>query len=269
MGLLKFAVVCASWLFSVFVTTAAYAELLISPTRVDLADRERVQELILVNTAESVRSYRLEWQESAIDAQGKQINLDHTPEYAVSPFTRFTPRQVTLQPGERQIVKVVVRAPGKLPAAEYRSHLLFRAIPVKSEASDPANTGIKLNLLLSYSLPVIYRVDPQIATVQLVPGSLTLSQQGKGAKAVFELSRQGAYGSFGNLRLYWQATPASEKQLIAVRNEYSLYPEEHSANVSIPLLPEAKLPTAGLLTLEYDGAGRFSGQQYFSTTLSL
>ena len=69
---------------------------------------------------------------------------------------RMSPKQVTLAPNQRQTIKVSLRRPRNLPDGEYRSHLIFKELPTKSN-SDTEVTGIKLNMIMNISMPIMVR----------------------------------------------------------------------------------------------------------------
>ena len=91
---------------------------------------------------------------------------------------RYSPRQVTLEPRVAQTVRVQLRLPADLPPGEYRSHLLFRAVP-SAEAAPPttspaAELSIQLTAIYGISIPVIVRhgetsVTTTLSELDLVP----------------------------------------------------------------------------------------------------
>ena len=110
---------------------AAPGDLLISPVRVVLEGRQRSAELTLVNRGEETMTYRVEFEnrrmledgrfESALEAREGELFADS--------MIRYAPRRITLEPGSPQTIRVLLRKPSDLAEGEYRSHLLFRAVP--------------------------------------------------------------------------------------------------------------------------------------------
>ena len=105
------------------ISSVVEASLLISPTRIAFGDRDRVQRVTLINSSSEVKTYRLEWVEQRVNNQGGYEIL--TPEQAAifpvaSKYIRFTPRQVTLQPGQRQTIKLLARRGKDIQNNEYR-----------------------------------------------------------------------------------------------------------------------------------------------------
>ena len=113
---------------------SAQASLLVSPIRVAFEGRERSHEIVLINSSSEVKTYRLAWQEKlALPSGGyKDLTAEETVGYpSASKMLRFSPRQVTLKPNERQIVRLGLRRPKDLADGEYRSHLKLEALPPK------------------------------------------------------------------------------------------------------------------------------------------
>ena len=123
----------------------------------------------------------------------------------VDHMIRMAPRQVRLAPGESQVVRLLLRRPGKLEEGEYRSHLLFRELPsaemgfdVTRVEEDQKDIGVKLVALTSVSLPVIVRQGRLQANV-----SFDHLEAGKATEAELPLSmtfmRQGSQSVYGNV----------------------------------------------------------------------
>jgi len=73
------------------------------------------------------------------DGVYSQYKEGETPKHApASPYLRLSPRQLTVQPGTNQTVRIQYR-PGKdMKPGEYRSHLLFSVVP---EFSGPTSVS--------------------------------------------------------------------------------------------------------------------------------
>ena len=106
-------------------------DLLVAPTRVVFEARRRSAEVTLVNIGTDTATYRISFVHQRMKPDGSLEAVD-TPgpgEAFADDLVRFSPRQVTLEPRVAQTVRMQLRIPAGLTAGEYRSHLLFRAIP--------------------------------------------------------------------------------------------------------------------------------------------
>src|SRR3954451_4123156 len=139
-------------------------DLLVAPTRVVLEGRQRTAEITLVNVGSATATFRISLINLRMDVNGgtKEIETaDAEPgERFANDLIRFSPRQVTLEPHVAQTVRIQARKPADLAAGEYRSHLLFRAVPaaapaVASPAEPATEVTIKLTAVYGVSIPVI------------------------------------------------------------------------------------------------------------------
>ncbi|SBS26579.1 hypothetical protein MAQ5080_00558 [Marinomonas aquimarina] len=173
-------------------------------------------------------------------------------------IVRISPKQVTLSPGQRQTVKLLLRDPGNLPSGEYRSHLTFTALPIhKNDSSQPSGqTGIQLNVLMSYTMPVIYRtgnvsVAPAIDNLSL----LTIKETGATFIKV-QLSHNDLFSSSGRLVAYWTPTGQPTRQ-VGLLNGFNFYPENKNAEIRVPWNNFKLEP--GSLEVRYEGQQEFNG----------
>lgn len=253
--IVKIALVCLVALFY----NAAYADLMISPTRVLLNERNRSATINLINSGKQTRSYRVEWRQLAALPSGgyRELTDQEKKNYSgIERIVRISPKQVTLAPGQRQNVKLLLRKTGNLGAGEYRSHLSLTALPIPVQEEQKGGTAIKLNLLMSYSLPVIYR----IGTAQVSPIITDISLVHKRANGQTyiqaKFAHQNRYSSHGRLVAYWTPENGSKRQ-VGLLNGYNLYPETRTAQIQFPWQEFQLEP--GLLEVRYEGQAEFNG----------
>ena len=254
-------------LFNFSLCFTASASLLISPTRVLIEDRDRSAKVILINTSEEVRSYRVEWvQQRALPTGGyKELTEQELETFPIaSSMIRMSPKQVRLAPGERQIVKLAVRRPKGLAEGEYRSHLRFKALPPEKEVEAKTATegsAFNLKLILSYSIPVIVREGKLDYSVN-IDDSQVVTSQDKG-KTRYDLevsmSRTGLNSTEGSLRAYWTPNGSNEEVLIGILNSVHFYPELKQAKYKLFWQAPEVEPKSGTLRVAYEGRKEFQG----------
>lgn len=251
---------------------SAQAELMISPTRVVFSERERAQEIVLINSGNKQTTYRLEWQQKKALPAGGYSDLsqeDASSFPTASQMLRFSPKQVRLQPGERQIIRLALRKPKGLKDGEYRSHLLFRAIPSSQQAnSDAVGMSMTLNLHMSYSLPVTVRQGKLDATVSFAGYNFNYDKINSTGQLAVTLNKAGLNSSFGNILAYWSPIKGGVEQLIARVNAYSVYPELSQSQVNLVWLDKDFKPSDGKLRLVYEGTGEYRGQTFSERTFT-
>ena len=116
-------------LFSTTLTQAG--GLVVSPSIIEFDGRQRYAKLILVNQDTKTHCYRISFINKRMREDGELVDTDHPAEGEgfSDKFLRFSPRQVTLEPGIPQTVRVMMRLPAGVKDGEYRSHMLFQQLP--------------------------------------------------------------------------------------------------------------------------------------------
>jgi P pilus assembly chaperone PapD len=249
---------------SVFYSFCLQANMLISPTRVAINDRERSAQVILINTGNETKSFRLGWsQKKALPTGGYQnLNEQQSANFPIaSSMLRFSPKQVTLGPGGRQTVKLGARRSKGLANGEYRSHLQFTALPPPNTADAAEQTSIRLRPMVSYTIPVILRqgaLDYKVAINAMDVKQLIV--QGKSRYELFvSASRSGTSSTFGRFRAYW--TPNNENKEIeaGLLNGVHFFPETSEFYKTISWQLESQAPVSGKLRIVYEGQKEFRG----------
>ena len=254
-------------------TQGALANLLINPTRVEFRPSDRTADVTLINTSKFTTTYRLDWVEKKAKAGGSYT--DHSAVEAASfpiasSMLRFSPKQVTLKAGERQTVKLAIRRPQNLATGEYRSHLLFKALPPKTpeEGLNPEATATTVNLVVSFAIPIViqqgtldYKVtlnDAQISyNTMKIEGSVTVS-----------MARTGAHSVIGHISAYWTPSGGSER-LIAKAGDYNFWPELSTTTSTLTWVGSDFAVTDGKLRIVYEGTKNFRSKTFFDKTITV
>lgn len=185
----------------------ALGGLLVAPTRLVFEGRQRTGQLTLVNTGTQTATYRISLIRLRMTETGefREVQEPDSAERFADTLMRFSPRRVELPPGVPQTVRIQLRLPADLPSGEYRSHMLFRAVPVsapeESVRSEPV-TGVQMKLRAVYgvSVPIIVRHGALVAglslsdpRVEVVPGA------DPPARLAVTLNRSGDRSVYGDL----------------------------------------------------------------------
>lgn len=188
----------------------APGDLLVAPTRVVLTDRQRTGELILMNAGNTTATYRITFTHLRMSETGgmEQISAPSTDERFCDDLVRFSPRQITLEPRTSQTVRLQLRLPAELAVGEYRSHLLFKAIPDAAPAPeargpDAKNAGdLSVHLIATFgvSIPVIVRHGHTSATATLTNLSVAADPAQSNAMVLAAtINRTGDQSIYGDL----------------------------------------------------------------------
>jgi fimbrial chaperone protein len=266
---LKSMVVGISLVFALL-SSHAGASLLIYPVRVSFDETERSAQVTLTNTSQQTNTYRLLWREKRALNKGGYTPLSEQDEEntTASSMIRFSPRQVTLQPGERQVIKLKLRRLRGLTEGEYRSHLLFRALPPSNEDKDATISKTRINMVLSFSIPVTVQQGEYDTQVMLKQANLSYKPSDGSRALSLDLSRKGLHSPSGNISAYWTA-PGEKEILIAKVSDYNLWSELSEAQVSLSSTSAPFTPSDGRLRIHYEGVRDFQGNTYFDEVIQV
>jgi hypothetical protein len=225
---------------------APEAGLLVAPTRLTFDARHRTASLMVMNSGSQAATYRISFVQMAMDEKGQVREL--TPEEAAlnpaDQLVRYSPRQVYLEPGVSQTVRLQVRKPENLAQGEYRSHLLFRmlpnadpALPDQGTASGRGGLDIQLKILYGVAVPVIVRQGELWSKVALQPVGL-VSPAGKDQPPalVVKLNRTGNESAYGDLTATLVESSGKEVPLCRM-NGLAVYSPNPLRTVHMPLSP--------------------------------
>lgn len=233
-------------------TAPARADLLVAPTRVDFNERTKGGTVTLTSVAKEKKTYRISWHplKQREDGSYEVLEEPRTDAKVLHDAVRYTPRQVTLEPGESQTVRLSFKAPDGGLTGEFRSHLLFVAEPAQD--SDPAaNKGqsaegvaIDLTMIYGVSIPVVARVGV-LENAATISYKETLTQADGRRTAVVDVTRAGTASSFGDVEIYDGAKQIGLLRGVAVFNEIN----RRTVQVPLDVAPGAKI--GGPLKVRY------------------
>lgn len=187
---------------------AARADLMLNPTRVVLANNQRAAQVELINNGAEPATYRISVVNRRMSETGEFINVaaPGPGELFAGEMLSYSPRQITLQPGTAQVVRVMVRKPDGLAEGEYRSHLHFEKLAdaagvTSIEGAQPAGQqiGVVLKTLIGASIPVIVRHGQTQAGVALAGLQLQPAQGKQQAMLEFNIQRSGNSSVYGDV----------------------------------------------------------------------
>jgi len=225
-----------------------------------ITDRERVKEIILVNTGNKTNTYRLSFKDMVQGVNGVYQKVGEGGfEFSASEYIRFSPRQVSLKAGERQTVKLLVRRGKDMQPGDYRSHLSFVVLPSKN-GSETAETqgnqqlGIKLTTLLSYSIPVVIQTGEPDVEIGLTGVQLKPNFENNAQSVDVQLMRRGKNGVFGKIELFAGNTK-EDLILIGELNNANIFRESQNRVFNVNLNNRLKISEGDHITVKYTDVG--------------
>jgi hypothetical protein len=225
----------------------AAAELLVAPTRVVLTPEARSTELVLVNKGTETAAFRIAIENRRMREDG---SLEDAPtalpgELFADDKLRYSPRQLVLEPGARQVVRVMTSAPADLAPGEYRSHLRLMSAPVSAGATQVAgepgadnSLSIELVAIRSITIPVILRVGALEASVTMDAAAFAKAAPDQ---LVVRLTRSGTRSTYGDVSF----TPEGAKEPVWLVRGVAIYAPNTARDVIVPLPPEVRSQLAG------------------------
>lgn len=165
-------------------------DLVVSPTRVLLDDRTRSGDITLVNRGTEAVRYRLTLVDMEMTDDGI-LQRVASSETSASSVLRLSPREVLLEPGDSQRIKVAAFFPAGTPDKELRSHLAFEPIALPKDRRQPDSQSLRLALELRsvVTIPVIARHGFLSAAASI--SEPTVGREKEGWFATFHLARTG------------------------------------------------------------------------------
>src|SRR5436190_4061899 len=132
MKFFRFSLLLPSAFLAAIASSQGPGDLIISPTRILLDDKSRSGDITIVNHGSQAVRYRLSLVEMEMNGEGGLKRVPSSPNSAAA-MLKLSPREILLEPGASQRIKVAAYFPAGLPDREVRSHLAFEPIgPLKA-----------------------------------------------------------------------------------------------------------------------------------------
>lgn len=255
----------------------ARAELMLHPTRIVFDKNTRATQIELINNGNKPASYRISLVNRRMTETGqfKAAESARDGERFADEMLRFSPRQVTLQPGTAQTVRVMLRKPAELADGEYRSHLQFDKLPdvegtasIESQGAGATQIGVVLNALVGASVPVIVRHGALDTRVKLA--GLTLgTDDAKHAQLALQFEREGNGSVYGDVSVTF--TPKNGKpHSLARLGGIAVYTPNRIRTTTVPLqVPDGLALAGGTLDVLYRDRPEAGGKLLAEASLTL
>lgn len=225
------------WLPVFFAMNLMAGELMVHPTRVVLEGTARTAQIDLINSGTEPMTYRVSVVNRRMTETGDFAPVDRPAagEQFADEMIRVSPRQVVLQPGVAQAVRLQLRKPAELPDGEYRTHLIFKALPptesttAAQAVADPESLDIQLTAIYSVSIPVIVRHGATSASVTMGDVEVRRTPSGTPAVAV-TIGRSGTRSVYGDLTV-----SLGNGRVVGRANGIAVYTPNATRRVLLPL----------------------------------
>ena len=257
----------------------ALADLSLYPTRIVMEKNQRAAQVELMNNGTAPETYRINLVNRRMGETGEFIAIEAPGpgDQFADPLLRYSPKQVTVQPGTSQTVRILLRKPADLATGEYRSHLQFDRVADAAGASSveqvsaPGDNGIGvvITALVGASIPVIVRQGDTQASATLSDLAL-LPAAGDAAPALsFVINRSGNRSLYGDLTVRF--TPKGGQPVdLAKAGALAVYVPNALRRARMALqVPAGTTLAGGSLSLSYRERAEAGGKMMAEASLSL
>ncbi len=233
-------------LLAVLVVTAfalpAQAEtpLFISPMRVVIEDGQRTAVIGVTNKSQRVRKYKIDIINQAMGPDGVTQLVDTFP-YAAKRMLRYMPREIILEPNQRQVVRVMARRPRDLPPGDYHSHILFDEDVLNAEEATDANLGknqlkFEITTKLGMAIPII--VQKGEMTGALKATDFYIEPVGTKRRSVVVALERTGNSEAALFAMVEKVLPDGKRVPVAKKRYLRFYREVDNGTIKIDLLPD-------------------------------
>lgn len=270
------------WLIALSVAMAAplaLADLSLYPTRIVLEKNQRAAQVELMNNGTAPETYRINLVNRRMSETGEFTALeapDPSDQFA-DPLLRYSPKQITVQPGSSQTVRILLRKPADLAPGEYRSHLQFDRVADATGASSVEQAGkrgdkeigVVITALVGASIPVIVRQGETQASVTLTNLALIPATGNAGPTLGFVITRSGNRSVYGDLSVSF--TPKGGQPVeLAKAGALAVYVPNALRRARMPLqVPPGTVLAGGALNVSYRERAEAGGKSMAEVSLPL
>lgn len=224
------------------VSAQGSGDLVVAPTRVVFEGRTRSAQLALANRGSDSATYRISVINMRMDENGQltQIAEPEEGQKFADRLFRYSPRQVTLEPGASQAIRILLRKPKDLPPGEYRSHLMMRAVPddagqsVETATTPDGQISVNLIPIFGIAIPVIVRNGDLEQAAEISKMQYVAPKEANQLSSIrFVIERTGDRSTFGDLTA--TVNDGGNEVVLAQVMRLAVYTPNKDRTVEMPL----------------------------------
>lgn len=223
---------------------SAQASLLLHPTLVSFEGKQRTQSVNLTNHGDATGVFEISWVDFSMTPEGGLIKWDTLPTWSLQDYVRYSPRRVTLRPGETQIVKIALRRTEAVSDGEYLSHLKFltihESVDEKSdddEAQEPGQAAsVMIKARAGMTIPVVWRNTSATPRASIDSAQINLKER----EITVDVRRLGTLSTRGYIHAVHR-TAAGMRSAVAGPFPLVIYQNLEKRTIAVPLNPDVVL----------------------------
>ena len=229
------------------INSYAQGNLLITPMRIVFEGNKQNEEFNLVNTGTDTTTFTISFLQYTMKEDGTLVKTENPDEIKMSaaPYLRIYPTQVTLAPGEPQVILVQYKRKSAMMSGEYRTHLYFRAekdnsLPGTKNNFDSTKLTIQLTAVYGLCIPVIIRTND--AKVNTILSDLEMvNPEISSPYLKFTINRSGNISTYGDIIVEHIPQKGKSVQVAVVRG-VGVYTDINKRKMVIKLNFSPELP---------------------------
>lgn len=247
-------------------------DIVVTPTRVSLDERYKSSDITIVNRGSQTVRYRLTLVDMLMSEDGILRRVANSENSAI-PILRLSPREIVLEPGISQRIKIAAYFPAGTSDKELRSHLAFEPIASGRGASAPSSGGdvgaLKLNFELRsvVTIPIVAQHGRLNASVSLSDAQVLKNENGWVAKC--KVSRNGSRTTRGDLTVSFRPAGGRPGIKLGEISGLPIYFPNADRIVTIRLTRDISSLGKGEIEISYAEPQRSRGAATAKTALAL
>jgi hypothetical protein len=234
-------------------------DLVVTPTRVLLDDKTKSGDITLVNRGSQTMRYRLSFVDMEMGEDGA-LHRVSSIDNSAAPILRLSPREIVLEPGVSQRIKVAAYFPIGSGDKELRSHLCFEPIATpRSGGSRQVETGLRVSLDVRsvVTIPVIAHHGRLFATTAISEAALSSDNDGSAVR--FRLARTGSRTIRGDVNVAFVPSNGGAKTPLGYIAGLPVYFPNPSRIVTVRLNRDIRSLGKGEIEISFAEAERSRG----------
>jgi P pilus assembly chaperone PapD len=218
-------------LFITLFPSLVLAQAQVFPTRLTLTAQAPSSYLNLKNATQTPQKYRIELTQYQMKKDGSAVKIENSSNPLLE-LIKYSPKSVTLEPNEKQVVRVMATSFDGLADGDYSIYVHFIPETESVEKTGTSNvSSFKLQARIAVAVPIIVRQGALSLNNKITNLSAKSSKKGD-LNVTFNLTNSTKYFVTGDLDVL-AVTDKGEKQ-IAKAVGISSYIPERLVSTSIP-----------------------------------
>lgn len=212
--------------------------LFVAPHRIVITPEQKIQVISVSNKSDDARRYAVSKVDQVMNDKGLTQQME-TFEFSAKRMIRVVPSRFTLEPGERQTIRVMARRAKDLSDGDYHSHILFKEVPLtgkdkeeiakeaeetkKITPNEKGGVSFEIKALYGVAVPIIVQQGQLTSRIEMASARVLSPEDGHQYVLDLHFKRSGNAEAAGFLSVEYvsgeQRTDLMPKQWIRMYRE--------------------------------------------------